>query len=232
MIGTVVNSAAVVAGGILGATVGGTIHEKYKTTIMQGISLSVIVIGLSMALKGKLVLLTILSLIIGGIIGEMIDIEDRLDKFGSWIQSQIHKGGHVSTFSEGFVIASLVYCVGSMAIIGSIEDGIRHNPNILFEKSVLDGVSALVFASSLGFGVTLSAVSVFIYQGAITLLASLLQPMLTNADWVITEMSAVGGILIMGIGLTMLEVKKIKVGNLLPSIFIPVIYGVIVMFFK
>lgn len=228
MMGTIVNSAAVIGGGLIGATVGGAIKDKYKNTIMQGIGLSVIIIGLSMALKGQMILLTIFSLVIGAIIGEMADIEDKLDRFGKWIQGLLHRDGKVNTFSEGFVIASLVYCVGSMAIVGSIEDGIRHNPDILYAKSVLDGVSAVVFASTLGFGVMFSFIPVLIYQGAITLLASYLQPVLM--DWVVTEMSAVGGILIVGIGLTMLEIKKIKVGNLLPSIFIPVIYGIIVTF--
>jgi uncharacterized membrane protein YqgA involved in biofilm formation len=238
MLGTVVNSSMVIGGGILGAIIGNSIKAKYKDTIMQGISLSVVVIGFSMALKGlslerpgglpgEMLLLMIFSLVIGGIIGEAVDIEERLDSFGKWIQGIIYKTGGAGSFSKGFVMASLVYCVGSMAIIGSIEDGLQHNPNTLYAKSVLDGVSAVVFASELGFGVALSAVPVFIYQGAITLLASYLKPILT--DWVITSMSAVGGVLIIGIGFTMLDIKKIKVGNLLPSIFIPLVYGIIIM---
>ncbi|MDK2932522.1 MAG: uncharacterized protein PWP27_332 [Clostridiales bacterium] len=228
MLGTIVNAVAVIGGGWIGATVGGRIKDKYKDTIMQGVGLSVVVIGLSMALKGQMVLLMIFSLVIGGIIGEYIDIEVRLDKFGKWVQNLLHRDGKASTFAEGFVIASLVYCVGSMAIVGAIEDGIRHNPDILYAKSVLDGVSSIIFASTLGFGVMVSAISVFIYQGTITLLASYLEPVLM--DWVVNEMSAVGGILIIGIGLTMLEIKKIKVGNLLPAIFIPTVYGMIVTY--
>ncbi|MGE4282135.1 MAG: DUF554 domain-containing protein [Clostridia bacterium] len=239
MLGTIVNAGAIIAGGLIGATVGGVIKERYKNTIMQGIALAVVVIGLSMALeglsasrpggfRGEMLLLMIFSVVLGGIIGEWIDVEARLEQFGKWIQLLVHKDGQVSTFAEGFVIASLVYCVGSMAIMGSIQDGLNHDPSILYAKSVLDGVSAVIFASTLGFGVLFSFVPVFVYQGAITLLASLVKPLLI--DWIIIEMSAVGGILIIGIGLTMLEIKKIKVGNLLPSIFIPIIYGIVVTF--
>jgi uncharacterized membrane protein YqgA involved in biofilm formation len=199
----------------------------------------VVVIGLSMALKGlslerpggvqgEMLLLMIFSLVVGGMIGEAIDIEDKLERFGKWIQKNLVKNNHGSRFSEGFVMASLVYCVGSMAIIGAIEDGLQNNPNTLYAKSMLDGISAIVFASELGVGVSLSALPIFIYQGAITLLASYLKPVLT--DWVITSMSSVGGVLIMGIGISMLDIKKIKVGNLLPSIFIPLIYGIMVKF--
>ncbi|WHH57546.1 DUF554 domain-containing protein [Petroclostridium sp. X23] len=238
MLGTVVNAAAIVTGGLIGATVGGVINEKYKSTVMQGISLSVIVIGLSMALeglgvsrpdgfRGEMLLLMIFSLVIGGIIGEWLDIEAKLDMFGKWIQKVVHRGGKVSTFAEGFVIASLVYCVGSMAIMGSIQDGLNHDPSILYAKSVLDGVSAVIFASTLGVGVMFSFIPVFLYQGAITLLASFVEPLLM--DWVVAAMSGVGGILIIGIGMTMLDLKRIKVGNLLPAIFIPMIYGMIVV---
>ena len=236
MLGTIVNAVAVVGGGLIGASVGSAIKEKYKHTIMQGIGLSVMVIGLSMALeglslerpggfRGEMLLLMIFSLVIGGIIGEWIDIEEKLDRLGGRIQKIFQKEGESSTFSQGFVMASLIYCVGSMAIIGSIQEGLQHNSSTLFAKSVLDGVSAIVFASELGLGVAFSAVCVFAYQGAITLLASHLQPLL--ADWVVTEMSAVGGILIIGIGFTILEMKKFKVGNLLPSIFIPLLYSVV-----
>lgn len=225
MLGTMVNTGAIIAGGMIGATVGATIKEKYKHTIMQGIGLAVLIIGLSKALKGENTLLIIISLVMGGIIGETIDIEEKLDRFGKWVQGLLHRDGKTSTFSEGFVIASLVYCVGSMAIVGAIEDGIMHNPDTLYAKSILDGVSAIIFASTLGFGVMFSCVSVFFYQGMITILASYLQPVLM--DWVVIEMSAVGGILIIGIGLNLLEIKKIKVGNLLPSIFIPLLYGIL-----
>ncbi|NLY42650.1 MAG: DUF554 domain-containing protein [Clostridiaceae bacterium] len=228
MLGTIVNVAAIVAGGLAGIWIGGSFKERYKNTIMQGISLSVVVIGLSMALKGENTLLTILSLVIGGLIGEMVNIEAKLDGFGQWIQERLQKNGKVSNFSKGFVIASLVYCVGSMSIVGAIQDGILHDPSTLYAKAVLDGISAIVFASTMGMGVIFSFIPVFVYQGSITLLASYIQPVLTDA--IVTEMTAVGGVLILGIALTMLDIKKIKVGNLLPSIFIPIIYGLIVNF--
>jgi uncharacterized membrane protein YqgA involved in biofilm formation len=165
----------------------------------------------------------IFSLVIGGLLGEFLKIEKRLENVGIWFQSKIpSKGG---SFSDGFVTASLVYCVGAMAIVGSLEDGLSGNPSTLFAKSILDGVSAVIFAATLGIGVAFSALPVFIYQGGITLLAGLLQPWLTET--VISQMSLVGGILIFAIGINLLEIKKINVGNLLPSIFIPVLYYLI-----
>jgi len=241
MRGTIVNSSLVIIGGLIGTFIGNSVKDRYKDIIMQGISLSVVVIGLSMALKGlaverpggvqgEMLLLMIFSLVVGGIIGEAINIEDKLDKFGRWVQNKLMKNYRGSRFSEGFVMASLVYCVGSMAIVGAIEDGLQNNPNTLYAKSMLDGISSIIFASDLGIGVSLSALPIFLYQGTITLLASHLKPVL--ADWVITSMSSVGGILIMGIGISMLEIKKMKVGNLLPSIFIPFIYGIVIKFLE
>jgi uncharacterized membrane protein YqgA involved in biofilm formation len=167
--------------------------------------------------------LMIFSLVIGGLIGEFLDIEDKLDKLGMWFQKRFSKGE--GNFAEGFVSASLIYCVGAMAIMGALDDGLKGDPGILFAKSILDGVSAIVFAATMGIGVSFSALPVLIYQGSITLLAGVIKPWLT--DGVIIQMSLVGSILIMGIGINILEIKKIKVGNLLPSIFLPLVYYII-----
>ncbi len=241
-LGTIVNAIVVIVGGLAGSLLKNGLPERYKNTIMQGIGLSVIIIGISGCLQGiykvvegakldrQYITLMILSLVIGGIIGEWINIEKKLDKLGNWFQGKCSKnkllcklGG--GNFAEGFVTASLVYCVGAMAIVGSLEDGLTGNTATLFAKSILDGVSAVVFSSTLGIGVAFSAIPVFLYQGAITLLATYIQPWLT--DVVISQTSLVGGILIMGIGLNLLEIKKIKVGNMLPAIFIPFIYYLI-----
>ncbi|MDF2989413.1 MAG: putative rane protein possible Na+ channel or pump [Eubacterium sp.] len=234
-LGTIVNAGAVIAGGVAGTLLRSGIPEKYKKIVMQGIGLSVLFIGISGTIKEMItivngnkldrqfVMLMIFSLVIGGLLGEFLKIEKRLENVGIWFQSKIpSKGG---SFSDGFVTASLVYCVGAMAIVGSLEDGLSGNPSTLFAKSILDGVSAVIFAATLGIGVAFSALPVFIYQGGITLLAGLLQPWLTET--VISQMSLVGGILIFAIGINLLEIKKINVGNLLPSIFIPVLYYLI-----
>jgi uncharacterized protein len=231
-LGTIVNTAAIILGGVSGTFIKSGLPQRYKNIIMQAIGLSVLVVGVSGALQGmykitnegtisrEYITVMIFSLVIGSIIGEFINIEEKLDKMGLWFQKRFIKGD--STFAQGFVTASLIYCVGAMAIVGSLEDGLIGNTNTLFAKSILDGVSAIVFAATMGIGVAFSALPVLIYQGSITLLAGFIKPWLTAE--VISQMSLVGSILIMGIGLTMLEIKKIKVGNMLPAIFLPFIF--------
>lgn len=188
--------------------------------MMQAISLAVLLIGFKMALKTDAILLVIFSLVIGSLIGEFINIENKLEQLGKRLEARFSKPG--SGIAKGFVVASLVFCVGSMAIVGSLESGLTGNHQTLFAKSALDGLFSIIFASSFGIGVLFSSVSVFIYQGTITLTSSLMKPFLIPA--VINQMSAVGGILIMAIGINLLEIQKIKVGNMLPAIFIPLVY--------
>lgn len=220
MLGTIVNTIAIIIGGFLGLLFGQALPEKIKSTVIQGIGLVVLLIGGSMALQTKNPLVVITSLVLGGVMGELIDIELRLKLLGQWLERKFSKNGQGARFTKAFVTASLIYCVGAMAIMGSLESGLRANHNILFAKSMLDGISALVFASSMGIGVLVSAIPVLIYQGAITLGAGLLQGVLSPP--VIAEMGATGGLLIVGIGINILEIKEIKVGNLLPAIFIAV----------
>jgi len=223
LFGTIVNVFAIIAGSLTGVALSGGIPKKYTDTIMEGIGLAVILIGLKGALKSDDLLLVIFSLVIGSIIGEFLKIEDRLERMGRWLETRFSKAG--DGIAKGFVTASLIYCVGSMAIVGALESGLTGNHQTLFAKSVLDGVSAVVFASTFGIGVLFSAVPVLLYQGSITLTASLVKPLLTPV--VVTQMSAVGGLLIVGIGLNLLEIRKIKVGNMLPAIGIPLIYFMI-----
>lgn len=220
MLGTIVNAVAIVIGGSIGTVFGNKFTERYSEIITQAISLSVILVGLLGAIKTENILLLILSMAIGSLIGEFINIEKRLGNFGDKLQNRFAKEGH--NIAEGFVMATLIFCVGSMAILGSIESGVKGNHTTLFAKSILDGVFSMVFASSLGIGVAFSAVSVFIYQGLITVLANQASDILTLSA--INELSAVGGLLIMTIGLNTLKVTKIRVGNMLPAVFIPVIY--------
>lgn len=224
MLGTIVNSLSILVGSLVGIILKKGIKDDYKTTIMDGISLTVIVIGIMGGIKSENIILAISSIVIGSLIGEIIGIEEKLDSLGDRLQKSF--GAKDSNFSKGFVTASLVYCVGAMAIIGSLESGIQGNHQTLFAKSILDGISAIIFSSTLGIGVAFSALAVFIYQGTITLLASSVKGLLTPQ--VINEMSAIGGILIMAIGINVLGIKKIKVGNMLPAIFIPIIYYMIV----
>ena len=223
MLGTIVNTVSIIVGSLIGLSFKGKIPEKYSQTIMHGIGLAVVLIGIKTALNTDAILIVIISFVIGSIIGELIRIEDRLDQFGDWIGKKLSKNS--TGISKGFVTASLLYCVGAMAIIGSMESGLTGNHQTLFAKSILDGISSVIFASTLGIGVIFSAVSVFIYQGIITLTASSIKPFLLPE--VVSQMSAVGGLLIFAIGLGLLEIKKIKIGNMLPAIFVPLVYQVI-----
>jgi len=220
LLGTIVNTLAIIAGSLIGLVFRGGIPKRFNVTIMQAISLAVILVGLRMALKTEDVLLVIISLAIGSVIGELIGIEERLENLGKFMERRFSKNGN--GISRGFVVTSLVYCVGSMAIVGSLESGLAGNHQTLFAKSALDGISAIIFTSTLGIGVMFSSFSVFVYQGLITVSASLIKPFLVEA--VICQMSAVGGLLIMAIGFNLLEIQKIRVGNMLPAIFFPVIY--------
>lgn len=227
MLGTIVNSFAIILGSLIGVVIKNGIKEEYKKTIMDGVGLTVIIIGIISGIKSENIILVTISVVLGGIFGEAIGIEKKLDNLGKRLEGRF--GGGDSNFSKGFVTASLIYCVGAMAIVGALESGLLGDHNTLFAKSILDGISSVIFASTLGIGVAFSAIAVFIYQGIITLLATYLKDYLTPE--VILEMSAVGGILIMAIGINILELKKIKVGNMLLGIFIPLIYFVLVSFF-
>lgn len=234
-LGTIINVAAVIAGGIAGTFIKNGLSARFKNIIMQAIGLSVLMIGISGTLQGlftvvdggkldrQYIMTMIFSLVIGSIAGEWINIEDKLEKLGQWFQRKLIKGE--SNFAQGFVTTSLIYCVGAMAIVGSLEDGITGDTSTLFAKSILDGVSAIVFAATMGIGVAFSSLSILVYQGGITLLAGILKPWLN--DITISQMSLAGSVLIIGIGLSILEIKKVKVGNMLPSIFVPFIFYLI-----
>ena len=217
--GTIVNTLAIIAGAMIGVIAKKAIPQRMGDLVMSAIPIVVMVLGVQFGIASSNILIVIVSLVVGGIIGEWIDIDRRLDDFGVRIQSRM-KGGD-SNFSAAFVSTTLIYCVGSMAILGSIESGINGNHTILYTKSLMDGISAIFFASTLGAGVIFSGISVFIYQGILTVLAGYIGPYLSPE--VVTEMSASGGILLIALSFTILGIKKIKVANLLPAIFLPVI---------
>ena len=227
MPGLIANVAAIIIGGLIGLFIRSGLSVKFKTMVTNAIGLSCMFIGASGALNGLLrydshPILFIISLVVGGFMGEAIDIDARIHGLGMLIERKLGKEG----FAKGFVTASLLYCIGSMAIIGSIEAALMGNYNILFAKSTLDGIIAVVLAASNGFGVIFSAVSVFIYQGSIFLLASSAAQFMTDDS--IRELSIVGGILIFAIGIDMLGIKKLKVANFLPALIVPVIYYMII----
>src|SRR5512137_1854992 len=212
--GTLVNTGAVVAGSLLGAMIGKRLPGRVKTIVMQALGLSVILIGLQMALSGTRPLLVIGSLLLGAVTGELMDIEGRIAVVGEWLKRRFRSES--STFVQGFVTASILYCTGAMVIVGSIRDGTVGDPSILYVKSLLDGVASIAIASSLGLGVAFSSLSVFAVQGAITLLASKLA--FLQSPMVIESVTATGGLLILGIGINILEIKQIRVGNLVPAL--------------
>lgn len=233
-LGTIVNVIAVIIGATVGLLIKGGLSKRFEETITMAIGLSTMFIGLSGALAGLMTvqgttvatqdtMLMIGSLIIGSLLGEWIDIESHLEQAGIWCKSKVPaRGDKNDTFVEGFVTSSLIFCVGAMAIVGALEDGLSHNYSTLFAKSVMDGVMAIVFTASLGIGVYFSAFAVLIYQGSITLLAGFVRPFLSDA--VISQMSCIGSILIFALGINLIFNRKIKIGNLLPAMFMPLIY--------
>jgi uncharacterized membrane protein YqgA involved in biofilm formation len=224
MIGTLINTAAILLGSLIGVLLRKGIPQRLRDTVMQGLGLCVLVIGIMGAVKTQDMMAVIISIVVGGLIGALLNIEKRLDRLGQRMQKLLagkHDDGD-NSFAKGFVTASLVYCVGAMAIVGSLESGLKGDHSTLIAKSALDGISAIVFASTMGPGVAMSALAVLVYQGSIALLAQWAAPLFTAA--LISEMSAVGGLLIIGIGLNLLYDKHLSVGNLLPAIFVPMAY--------
>jgi len=215
MQGTAVNAAAIIIGSIVGLKAGHLISSRVRGTVMAGLGLAVLLIGVQLALKSREPLIIIGSLIGGGILGELLRIEARLEGLGNRIGDRFQGSGQVA---EGFVTASLLYCVGAMAIMGALQDGLGSRPDILYAKAALDGIASVALASTLGIGVLFSALPLLAYQGAITLSATFAQQLLTPG--VVQEMNAVGGLLIMAIALDLLGIKRIPVGNLLPAVFL------------
>ncbi len=223
MLGTIVNSLAIIAGSLLGLLFSKGIPDNYKEIILSAVGLSVVLIGVKSALVSDSLMVIIFSLVLGALVGEWMKIEKRLADLGDFLESRVAaKSSDSSSFSRGFVTASLVFCVGSMAIVGSLESGLTGNHQTLFAKSVLDGVTSVIFASTMGLGVMFSSVAVFLYQGMITLTAVFMKNFLVTET--IEQMTSVGGLLIVAIGFNMLKITTIRVGNLIPAIFLPLVY--------
>lgn len=220
MTGTLINVATVITGGTLGTVLGERLPPRIRHIVMQGVGLTTLVVGMSMAITTSNFLLVLGSILIGGILGEWWRLEEQLDGAGKWLEAKASRFPFLAQgeFTRGFVTASLVFCVGPMTVLGSIQDGLSSDYTLLAIKSVLDGFSSLAFAASMGMGVTFAAVTVLLYQGALTLGASLFQTILTEA--MIREMTATGGVIILGIGLLLLEIKRVRVANFLPALIV------------
>ncbi len=221
MLGTVVNFIAIAVGGSIGLLLKKGLPEKIGETVMYGLALCVLYIGFSGALDGENILIAIISMAIGAAIGEWIDLDRRITSLGNWLEAKYKGEDGNTSISQGFVAASLLFCVGALAIVGALQSGLTGNHEMLFTKSLIDGIAAIILASSLGAGVLLSAGAVLIYQGTITLLAQFLSPYLTLT--VINEMTCVGSLLIIGLALNMLNITRLKVMNLVPAVFLPII---------
>ncbi len=216
MQGTLVNAAAVLVGSGLGLALGSRLPERMREIILQGLGLASLAIGIQLALKTDRLVVVIASLLLGGLCGEGLKVEQKLERGAAWLKERA--GSRSKTFVDGFITASLVYCVGAMTVVGALEEGIRGDPSLLYAKSALDGFASIAFAASLGVGVAFAAGTVLVVQGGLTLLGSqlkfLLEPEILNV------LSATGGLLIVGIGFYLLGIKRIRVANLLPALVI------------
>jgi uncharacterized membrane protein YqgA involved in biofilm formation len=221
--GTIVNACAVVVGAAIGLLL--RLREDVRLTIMQGLGLVTIALGVKMGLDHSNILIPIASIVIGGFIGESLKIESRLAAVGKWLGRR-RSAGEASRIVQGFVTASLVYCVGAMAVIGALEGGLKGTHDTLYTKAMLDGVTSIFFASSFGIGVLFSAVPVFVYQGAIALFASFLEPLFHPSA--LQAIGATGGVMIIGVGINILGIGKVPVGNLLPSLAVALIISMFV----
>ncbi len=234
LVGTLINVGAVVAGSLVGLFFHARLPKRFTTAAFQGIGLFTLFIGFTMAAKTKSLLVLVFSIVLGAVTGELLDIDRLLNRFGEWLRKRLAKKQksevvsgestrdsplpttEPSRFAEGLVTAFLLFCMGSMTVLGAIEEGLGGRPNLLAAKSVLDGFASLALAASLGIGVLFSVIPLFIYQGGLTLLAGSMQTVMS--DVVVNEVSAAGGLILIGLGITILEIKRLKVLNMLPAL--------------
>lgn len=221
--GTLVNTGTVIIGSLIGMLLGNILPERLRDTVMKGLGLCTLFIGISGMLGGENALITIISMAVGAVIGELLDLDGHLNRFAEGLEKRFQRKSGGPSLAEGFVTASLVFCVGAMTVVGALNDGLTGNHEMLFTKATLDFVSAMIFASSMGIGVMMAAAAVFVIQGGIACLASFLAPLLQQDPSVIPEMTVVGSVLIMGLGLNILGITRLKIMNYLPAIFLPIL---------
>lgn len=229
MWGTIVNVIAIIGGSLVGVIGGNLLSEEIRETVSKGVALGVLLIGFQMALSTEHLIVVIVSIVAGAVTGELMGIEKYLNKAAQWMENRIQAKPGEKGIAKGFVTATLIFCIGAMAIMGALQSGLTGEHSILYAKSVLDGVTSVVLASTMGIGVALSALPLLLYQGSITLFARWIEPFIIKEA--ITEMKAVGGLLIVAIGLNMLRLTEIRVGNLLPAVVYAVILTTLVVKF-
>ncbi len=222
--GTIINAIAILIGGALGLLFRKGFPERISQTTLQALGLFTLLVGVSMAIQGQELIMVLISLALGAVFGEWINIEDRLERFGYWLEGRLHL--REKSPAKGFIYTSLLFCVGSMAIVGSITDGIKGDYSILVTKAMMDGIISIPFAASMGVGVLGSAVPILLYQGSLTLLASKVQSFFTPA--MVRELTSVGGVIVMGIGVNVLGLQKVRVGNFIPAL----LFIVLILYFK
>lgn len=225
MLGTWVNFFAILIGGAIGLLIKSGVPEKLNKSIMNALALGVMYVGITSLSTESNPLLIIVALAIGTLMGEWVDIDDRINKFAIRLEKRLNKGGKQHNIAQGFLAATLLFCVGAMSILGAIEGSLQGTHSILMTKSVLDGVTSVIFAATLGIGVLVSAFAVLAYQGGLVLLAGILSPIFTDAA--LLDIGVLGGIMIVGLGMNVLGVTKIKVANMLPALVVPIIYHLI-----
>lgn len=226
LVGTLVNTGAVIAGSLIGILLGNILPERLRDTVMKGLGLCTLFVGVDGMLGGSNALITIISIAVGAVVGELCDLDGHLNRFAEGLEKKFRKGWEEEgpSLAEGFVTASLVFCVGAMTIVGALNDGLTGNHEMLFTKATLDFVSSIIFASSLGLGVMLSAAAILTIEGGIACLASLVAPLLQQNPNTVPEMTVVGSVLIVGISLNLLGITKLKVMNYVPAIFLPILF--------
>ena len=225
MLGPAVNAIVIVICGLVGCFLIRGVPSRFEDIIKKAIGLSIIFIGIKGAFENERVLLLLMSMVAGGAIGELVNIDGHINRLGLWAERRLgvnaSGAGGGKSFAKGFVTTSILFCAGSMAIVGSMQSGLAGNHEILFAKSIIDGAISVVFGASMGIGVVFSAIPVFLYQSGIVLLSMAIRDLLTPD--IIREMSAVGSLVVAGIGFNLLGVKEIKVANFIPAIFVPLV---------
>lgn len=224
--GAIFNVITILVGGGLGLLFQKGLPQRFQDILIKGMALCVLYIGISGTLEGENPLITVISIALGAIVGELLDLDGKMNRAGDWVQSKFK--GSQSPISQGFVTATLLFGVGAMAIVGSLQGGLTGNHSVIYTKSIIDGVMAIILTSQLGFGVMLSAIPIFVYQGGIALLAGVLEPVLTDAA--VAEMTCSGSVLIMALGLNMLGITKLKVVNYIPAILFAAILSQVSLF--
>lgn len=220
LLGTIVNAILIIIGSLVGRALA-NIPESMKTTVMKGIGLTVAVLGIQMGMKSSSFLYVIISIVLGAVMGELFHLEEKLNNLGVWIESKVG-GKEKGNIAQGFVTATLIFAIGAMAVVGALDSGIRGDHQVLYTKRIIDGFTAIMLTSTLGLGVIFSSIPVFLYEGVIALFANQINQFVPKElmDLLILELTATGGIMILAIGLNILEITKIKVANLLPSLLI------------